>query len=372
MKNTKRLVAALIAVVLVIAGIVCVVLGQKGQGIYNDATTMLGCKKPDTINYILDTDSITEIQRGLSADTYTKYLTKSLGLDAAEVEAVVSDRVVFDELLTKSKKKDTFVSYVMETQGVTEEEAEAIKKDDAQEEAIQAEILMKSVTEALGCSEAEVEALKADTPMIELFKKGFENLKTNAGFSTTLFNNAIMFLWIGIVLIIAGGAILFIQLMDDSKKSKKGGIKVSPKAAKVGEFFLNYALYIILIAILVVVCLVKPNFLDPVNILNILKQASTKGILALGCAGLIVLAGTDLSIGRVLGLSAAVTAALVQSVTYSSRMFPQMTQQLPLFVPLLASIGVAVIFSLINGFGVAKLHLHAFIITLGTQLIAFG
>ena len=208
--------------------------------------------------------------------------------------------------------------------------------------------------------------------MIELFKKGFENLKTNAGFSTTLFNNAIMFLWIGIVLIIAGGAILFIQLMDDSKKSKKGGIKVSPKAAKVGEFFLNYALYIILIAILVVVCLVKPNFLDPVNILNILKQASTKGILALGCAGLIVLAGTDLSIGRVLGLSAAVTAALVQSVTYSSRMFPQMTHQLPLFVPLLASIGVAVIFSLINGFGVAKLHLHAFIITLGTQLIAFG
>ena len=85
MKNTKRLVAALIAVVLVISGIVCVVLGQKGQGIYNDATTMLGCKKPDTINYILDTDSITEIQRGLSADTYTKYLTKSLGLDAAEV-----------------------------------------------------------------------------------------------------------------------------------------------------------------------------------------------------------------------------------------------------------------------------------------------
>ena len=372
MKNTKRLVAALIAVVLVIAGIVCVVLGQKGQGIYNDATTMLGCKKPDTINYILDTNSITEIQRGLSADAYTKYLTKSLGLDAAEVEAVVSDRVVFDELLTKSKKKDTFVSYVMETQGVTEEEAEAIKKDDAQEKAIQAEILMKSVTEALGCSEAEVEALKADTPMIELFKKGFENLKTNAGFSTTLFNNAIMFLWIGIVLIIAGGAVLFIQLMDDSKKGKKGGFKVSPKAAKVGEFFLNYALYIILIAILVVVCLVKPNFLDPVNILNILKQASTKGILALGCAGLIVLAGTDLSIGRVLGLSAAVTAALVQSVTYSSRMFPQMTQQLPLFVPLLASIGVAVIFSLINGFGVAKLHLHAFIITLGTQLIAFG
>lgn len=372
MKNTKRLVAAIIAAVLVIAGIAFVVLGQKGQDIYNDATTLLGCKKPETINYIQDTTTITEIARNLTAEQYTDYLVGTLGLDSAEVEAAVADRVVYDEKLVYATDYNTFIDYVMETQGVTKDEAKEIKKDKTQEAAIQNEILMNEVTAALGCNEDEFAALQADTAMIELFQKGIENLKAGIGFNTTLFNNAIMFLWIGIVLIIAGGAILFIQAMDDSKKTKKANIKVSPKAAKVGEFFLNYALYIILIAILVIVCLVKPNFLDPVNILNILKQASTKGILALGCAGLIVLAGTDLSIGRVLGLSAAVTAALVQSVTYSSRMFPQMTEQLPLFVPLLASIGVAVIFSLINGFGVAKLHLHAFIITLGTQLIAFG
>lgn len=138
------------------------------------------------------------------------------------------------------------------------------------------------------------------------------------------------------------------------------------------EFLLNYALYIILIAILVTVSILRPNFVALSNILNILKQASTKGILALGCAGIIVLAGTDLSIGRVLGLSAAVTASLVQSVTYASRYYQGMTVQLPLIVPFLAAIAISVIFSLINGFGVAKLHMHAFIITLGTQLIAFG
>ena len=33
---------------------------------------------------------------------------------------------------------------------------------------------------------------------------------------------------------------------------------------------------------------------------------------------------------------------------------------------------IGTVFGLINGFGVAKLHLHAFIITLGTQLIAYG
>ena len=372
MKNTKRLVAALIAVVLVVVGIAFVVLGQKGQSIYNDATTMLGCKKPETINYILDTSTISGVSRGLSAKEYTSFLVGKLGLDAAEVDSVVADRVVYDEKLAYATDYNTFIQYVMETRGVTEDEAKAIKKDDDQEEAIQNEILQAEVTEALGCDEAGFAALQSDAAMIALFQQGFDGLMSGSGFNSFLFNNAIMLLWIGIVLIIAGGAVLFIQAMDDSKKKKKTAVKVNPKAQKVGEFFLNYALYIILIAILVVVCLVKPNFLDPVNILNILKQASTKGILALGCAGLIVLAGTDLSIGRVLGLSAAVTAALVQSITYSSRMFPQMTHQLPLFVPLLASIGVAVIFSLVNGFGVAKLHLHAFIITLGTQLIAYG
>ena len=141
---------------------------------------------------------------------------------------------------------------------------------------------------------------------------------------------------------------------------------------RVSDFFLHYAMYVILLAILVVVSIIRPNFLALNNILNILKQASTKGILALGCAGLIVLAGTDLSIGRVMGFSAAVTAAMVQTVTYKSRYFLGMTQDLPLILPLVASIAVAVIFSLINGFGVSKLKMHAFIITLGTSLIAFG
>ena len=99
MKNAKRLVAALIAVILVIAGVAFVVLGQKGQRIYNDATTLIGCKKPETINYIQDPSTITQIARGLTAKEYTDYLVGTLGLDAAEVEPVVSDRVVYDEKL---------------------------------------------------------------------------------------------------------------------------------------------------------------------------------------------------------------------------------------------------------------------------------
>ena len=141
---------------------------------------------------------------------------------------------------------------------------------------------------------------------------------------------------------------------------------------KVKDILLNYALYFILGAILLTVIIMEPKFASLSNIINIVKQASTKGILALGCAGLIVLAGTDLSIGRVLGLSAAVTASLVQSVTYSSRYFQGMSSPINLLIPLFVSIVIAVAFSLVNGFGVAYLKMHAFIVTLGTQLIAYG
>ena len=115
----------------------------------------------------------------------------------------------------------------------------------------------------------------------------------------------------------------------------------------------------------------EPSFLSISNFTKILSQASTRGILALGVAGLIVLQGTDLSAGRILGLTAIVSASLLQSTTYAARMYPDLPA-LPLILPLLAAVIIGGIFGAINGFGVAKLKVHAFIITLGTQLIAYG
>ena len=82
-------------------------------------------------------------------------------------------------------------------------------------------------------------------------------------------------------------------------------------------------MYIILGVLIVIVIIIEPSFLNARNFLKILEQASTRGILALGVAGLIVLAGTDLSAGRILGTCAAISAFMLQSVTYGSRMYPQ-------------------------------------------------
>lgn len=147
--------------------------------------------------------------------------------------------------------------------------------------------------------------------------------------------------------------------------------KVKFNKESLQNFLLNYALYIVLFIMIAFFVVKEPGFLSLKNFTNILSQASTRGILALGVAGLIVLQGTDLSAGRILGFTAIVSASLLQSTTYAARMYPDLPA-LPLILPMFISIVIGGIFGAINGFGVAKLKVHAFIITLGTQLIAYG
>ena len=147
--------------------------------------------------------------------------------------------------------------------------------------------------------------------------------------------------------------------------------KVKFNKESLQNFLLNYALYIVLFIMIAFFVVKEPGFLSLKNFTNILSQASTRGILALGVAGLIVLQGTDLSAGRILGFTAIVSASLLQSTTYAARMNPDLPA-LPLILPMFIAIVIGGIFGAINGFGVAKLKVHAFIITLGTQLIAYG
>lgn len=143
------------------------------------------------------------------------------------------------------------------------------------------------------------------------------------------------------------------------------------KRERTKEMVLNYALYFILGIMVLFIIVYDPTFLNKNNFFNVLSQASTRGIMALGVAGLIVLQGTDLSAGRIMGLSAALSASLLQSTTYSARFYPELGE-INMLIPLFVAILCGAIFGLINGFGVAVLKIHAFIITLGTQLIAFG
>ena len=105
-------------------------------------------------------------------------------------------------------------------------------------------------------------------------------------------------------------------------------------------------------------------------IMIILAQTCAYLPVALGVGGCIVLTGTDLSAGRIVGLTACISASLLQAVDAASKMWPNLTPPPVLLVLLLAMvIGGAI--GAFNGFFVAKYKLHPFIVTLATQLIIY-
>ena len=364
---TKKKILSIIMLVVLVAGIVCAVYGSTGTAIYNNAAEMLGGDKKTAMVYIQEPSKLEELGNisKVGADKVKDFL-KSLGADAAAVDAAVDQRMAYETATANAKDRDKFLVYAQSVDPtVTKDNLNDLIKNREVSEPMRKAMAMQE----MGIEdEAAFDQLGSNETLIGMYQEVLPKLLENKHMTS-----AVIWQFIGIILIVGALAYFLIQAMDIKPRARTKAI--NPKVEKTTSFLLNYALFIIMGLILVVVSIIRIDFLSMNNILNILQNASTKGILALGCAGLIVLAGTDLSIGRVLGISAAVTASLVQSTSYISRMYPTMVEPLGAFgllIPLFASIAVAVAFCMINGFGVAKLHLHAFIVTLGTQLIAYG
>ena len=108
------------------------------------------------------------------------------------------------------------------------------------------------------------------------------------------------------------------------------------KSKKIVDWLYDYSLYFIIGALLLVIIAIEPSFVRVSNFTTILTQSATKIIYACGIAGIIVLGGTDLALGREVGLAAVVAASLLQAVDYSQRVFSaDQVPALPLIVPLL-------------------------------------
>ncbi|MEA1974831.1 MAG: galactose/methyl galactoside ABC transporter permease MglC [Bacillota bacterium] len=145
----------------------------------------------------------------------------------------------------------------------------------------------------------------------------------------------------------------------------------SKETANIKKFVLNNVIFFVLLGLLTVIIIIEPSFISFRNFKNIFAQSSTRIIMALGVGGIIVAKGTDLSLGRQIGLAAVISASLLQAPDYAYRMYPDLVQ-LPLFVPILVVMGVTGLFSLVNGFVIAKFKVDPFIQTLGMMIIVYG
>lgn len=77
------------------------------------------------------------------------------------------------------------------------------------------------------------------------------------------------------------------------------------------EALINNALYILLVIAIIYTYTQNHRFLAPSSIVNIISLSAANLPIACGIAGCIVLTGTDLSAGRVVGLTACISASLL-------------------------------------------------------------
>ena len=154
-------------------------------------------------------------------------------------------------------------------------------------------------------------------------------------------------------------------------KDKGNALKaMNPKDRKraIGDIMMNNAMFIIIAIAVIYITSQRPKFLSIASIINIINLTMAKLPIALGVGGCIILAGTDISAGRQVGLAAAIAAGLQLT---TNKLFPGLAV-MPIPVALAAVLVVGACIGFVNGFCMARFKLHPFIVTLSTQLIVYG
>lgn len=127
-----------------------------------------------------------------------------------------------------------------------------------------------------------------------------------------------------------------------------------------GAIFSTYGILMIVLILGLIFGITAPRFLLMQNIVNIFKQVSVVGIMAIGMTLVILLGGIDLSVGSSALLSAVVTLFLINHEYLSTAW--------AIVVGLLA----AALVGLVNGFLVEKIKISPIIVTLGTMIAIRG
>lgn len=168
---------------------------------------------------------------------------------------------------------------------------------------------------------------------------------------------------------VGAGALYFGMNQMFARKYRNGEVEISKNTTK--TFLLNNAIILSLLLLVVVIMVIEPRFMQLNVLLDILTMSSTKMIVALGICFTLLIAGTDLSAGRMVGLAAVVSTSMLQNPDYANRFFPDLPM-LPVILPILIAVAATAIFGVLNGFLVAKFDMHPFIATLAVSVIVYG
>jgi ribose/xylose/arabinose/galactoside ABC-type transport system permease subunit len=113
-----------------------------------------------------------------------------------------------------------------------------------------------------------------------------------------------------------------------------------------------------LVVLVVVIAILTPRFLSPLNLSNVLVQAAVITVVAMGMTFVIIGGGFDLSVGSVVALSGCVCAAVMMKAGIAAGV--------------VAGVAAGALVGLVNGLIVTVLKVNPFISTLGTMVLVRG
>lgn len=131
------------------------------------------------------------------------------------------------------------------------------------------------------------------------------------------------------------------------------------RTVNIREFLQKYGLIISFLLLCLALTLLSDRFLTVDNMVNVLRQSTINGIIAVGMTFVILTAGIDLSVGSILAFSSVVTAALMKG-----------GMDVPLAI--LIGLGIGAALGLINGVTITRAKVPPFVTTLGMMTIARG
>lgn len=131
------------------------------------------------------------------------------------------------------------------------------------------------------------------------------------------------------------------------------------KKKDIAKVLREFGLLFVIVIIVVAMSIISPVFLKTQNIVNIIRQVSINGIIAVGMTFVILTGGIDLSVGSVVGITSVICGSLLEGgVNW--------------FVACLAGLAVSILFGIFNGYMVAYVGFQPFIATLASMTIGRG
>jgi ribose/xylose/arabinose/galactoside ABC-type transport system permease subunit len=115
-----------------------------------------------------------------------------------------------------------------------------------------------------------------------------------------------------------------------------------------------------LAAIFVVLAVTRPAFFNSANLINVIRQISINGILAVGVTYVLLTGGVDLSLGSLVALTGVVAACFAHPDQY------------PVVVPVALGVLTGAVCGAANGLVITQGRVAPFIVTLGMMTIARG